>query len=231
LISGFVGWLGGEKTNHYFKPILEPIPDTGGMSPYFRSSLMAEQELRKRPAAEAKNTALAYGLLGAALGGTLGLAGGLARRNARAGVLAACSGLVIGGLAGAGLSEALVLGVFYPNLTPETGLLMPFLVHSGIWAAVGAAGGIALGLGLGNHRLLARAALGGLVGAIVGALVFEIFNAMEFAVIRVEAPIPGHPAARLAAHLCTATAVAAGAVLGVSEAKSRNRSVRAIGVA
>jgi hypothetical protein len=215
LCAALLSWLGGETTQGHFAPDLQPIPKTKGMSPYERQALMNAQELGKRPIAEAKNSAVSYGLLGALVGAGLGLAGGLARRNPKAGLTAAAMGLVIGAATAAGLSAALVIGVFYPLVTPQTGLFMPLAVHGGIWAGIGAVGGLALGLGLGDRRWVVRALLGGLMGGLLGTVAFEIFNAVQFALIRVETPIPSDRFARLAADLCVALGTALGAVLGV----------------
>jgi hypothetical protein len=137
-------------------------------------------------------------------------------------LVAASIGLIGGAVAGASVSAALALGVFYPLWTPEAGLLLPLTVHGGIWGAIGAVGGLALALGLNDRRLALHTLLGGLVGAVAGTLAFEIFNATVYPLIKVETLVPSERYARLAAHLCVAVAAATGAATGVmGDAKRR----------
>lgn len=217
LLAGLASWLGGETVHGYFEVEFVKPANWTEINPYERSSVQNRQILMKRPAAEAKNAAMAYGMLGAALGAALGLAGGLARRDVRAALIAGGVGLLAGSAAGAGLSAAMVIGIFYPNLNPETGLLMPLIVHGAVWASIGIAAGLAFGLGQGDRRLVGRAMVGGLVGAVAGTIAFELISATAFALERVEAPIPSDRLARLAAHLCVAVFTALGAAYGLRE--------------
>jgi hypothetical protein len=220
LAAGLIGWLAGEANYQRFKPVVVRPPNWNEINPYARSDILSRQILAQRPPSEAMNTALAYGVLGAALGLGLGLAGSLARGDVRAGLSAGLVGLLLGGAAGAGLAAALVLGVYYPNITPESGLLLPFLAHGGPGGGIGAAAGLAFGLGLGGGRLAIRGLLGGLVGALIGTLAFEVLNGsgMVFPLPRVEAPpIPEDRPARLAGHLLVAIGTALGAWLGATE--------------
>src|SRR5262245_15933429 len=76
LLAGLVSWCVGEADYGLFKPDIVLPPNAEQMNSYQRSAYIALEYNRKTPPAERKNTALAYGILGACLGGALGLAGG-----------------------------------------------------------------------------------------------------------------------------------------------------------
>ncbi|RUL85375.1 hypothetical protein [Tautonia sociabilis] len=186
------------------------------MGNYEKRDAIVEFELRTKPPAEVKNSALANGLLGALLGAAMGLGAGLSRRSAPLGLKAAAVGLVVGGVAGAGASA--VMGpVFFRFLTPESGLGLPLMTHGVIWAMVGLAGGLALGIGLGGGARLPSALVGGLIGGIVGTFVFEVINAIAFSDVRVYEPHPTAAGPRISACLSVAICVALFAVLALRE--------------
>jgi hypothetical protein len=216
LVAGLASWLGGEAAYGYFKPVIRRPANWEEMSPFDRTSVISDLTREARPSVEAKNAAVAYGMLGAALGGTLGLVGGLARRSNRAALAAALVGIVAGASAGAGMS-AVLTRVFYRLLDPESGMMLPFLTHAGIWMSVGAAGGLAFGMGLGGRRSIVRALLGGLLGAALGTMMFEVINAVAFPLVRVFEPVPGERLPRLLALLGVAGFAALGAAVGVRD--------------
>jgi hypothetical protein len=208
--------MAGERTHGTYTVVTDPIPK--GISGFERATILNRQILEKRPAVEGKNTALAYGSLGAVLGLMLGLAGAAAaRRNGVGAMVAGGTGLVLGGAVGAALSFVLSTKVFYPNLSPEMGLAVPFATHGGIWAGVGLVGGIAFGLGLGRSRDVLRALVGGLVGAIFATLVYEVIVGLFFSLERVESPLPVKNWIRLIAVALVAFCTTVGVVLAVQE--------------
>lgn len=167
--AGLVAWLGGEAAHGTFAP---PAGLYGALE---KSAILAREQL----AAQVKNAALAFGLLGAATGLALGVVGGLARRSTRASAGAGLVGLVAGLAAGAATSLILVpIGERDPGLAES--LFVPLLMHGGIWSAVGAAGGLAFGLGLGGRGMAPRALLGGLSGALLGTIGYELVGALVF---------------------------------------------------
>jgi hypothetical protein len=171
-------------------------------------------------AADFKNATLAFAVLGGVLGLVLGFAGGLSGRSALMGAKAGSIGLVLGGLLGAGASFVL-LPVYFraSDRTPEAlsqDMLLPFLVHGGIWAACGLAGGLALALGLGGGReRLIHGALGGLIGAILGTLGYEMVGALLFTAAKTTSPVSWTWTTRLIGRLLVAgvTGLVAGALL------------------
>src|SRR5262249_2450091 len=139
-----------------------------------------------------------------------GIAGGLARHAAGAGIRAGVLGLVLGGLLSTGASLALLPVYFRAEDRAKEelsrDLTLPLLVHGGIWAAAGFAGGTALGIGLGGGRArILNAGLGGLVGAAAGAALYEILGAMVFPSGKTTPPLSNDWATRLLARILVAT--------------------------
>jgi hypothetical protein len=106
-------------------------------------------------------------------------------------------------------------------------LILPLMVHGGIWASCGLAAGVALGIGLGGGttRIL-NAALGGAIGAALGAALYEGAGAALFQAARTTSPISWTSGTRLLARLLVAglAGFIAGAV--VSTPKRRTAIAR-----
>lgn len=210
-LAGIVSWLGGEGCVGLIKPARHTV-NSHGIN-------LAVTDRRSEAAAMAKNAALAFLLLGAALGGGLGAAGGLARGSRRSAIQASWTGLAAGAVAAGGMSVA-ILPAFniYQRLHPDEvarDLLLPLLVHAGIWSAVGATGGLALALGLGGRGLVPRAVLGGFLGAAVATVVYELTGAF-FPAARTAQFVSATWETRLMARLAVTLLAAAGAAMGVA---------------
>jgi hypothetical protein len=212
-VAGLASWLGGEVSRGVIQPPLHEIK-TKGM-------ILRVATHHDEAVADAQNAGLAFGLMGVFLGAGLGLAGGLARRSGRAAASSGLLGLVLGAAATAGLSVALLpVYTSAKERDPDAlsrDIVLPLIVHVGIWSAVGAAGGLALGIGLGERRRLSRTALGGLVGATAGAVAYELVGAALFPFAGTAQPVSTTWGTRLLARLAVTTLAAAGAVLGLSE--------------
>jgi hypothetical protein len=203
LTAALLGGICGEAGFRRFRPIVVMPTNRPTMNALERQSIFAEQLASQKSMVETKNTALAYGALGAVLAGALGLAAGLARRSPRSGLLAALIGIVAGAVAGAGSSAALApLFTRYNDL--ESGLMILFPTHAGIFMAIGAAAGLAFALGLEERRKLVGAVLAGTFGALLGTFVFEAIDALAFPLVRTLEIIPPERAPRLLVHLCVA---------------------------
>jgi hypothetical protein len=100
-------------------------------------------------------------------------------------------------------------------------LLLPLLVHGGVWSAIGLAAGSAFGAGLGGRGRILHAALGGLSGAIAATLVIEVASALAFPLAKAHRPVSEAPGARLLACLGVASFVAAGAARGGRELEAK----------
>jgi hypothetical protein len=89
-------------------------------------------------------------------------------------------------------------------------LVMPMLIHAGIWVPIGAVSGVALGLGLGGGPMSTlRATLGGIVGAVIATVVFDVAGAVVFPLAKTTDLIATSPWARLAPRLLVALFTAA----------------------
>ncbi len=203
LVAGLMSWYIGERTLDSFKPSLAASQNRFDPGPMRREMAVTVP----------RNVAIAYGTLGALLGFTMGLAGGMARRSAGIGLAAALGGALLGTVAGAALSFALV-PYFMASFDPTQPTLMKMiLTRGGIWAAIGAAAGLAFGLGSGHRWHLVRVLLGGFLGAIAGTIAFEVSNALIDPLGKNDQTIPTTLLARLLAYLCVAVGVAVGIAL------------------
>lgn len=203
LMAGLPSWYIGERTMDYFKPSEAALSDRFNPGPLVRELSVLVP----------RNVAITYGTLGALLGFTMGLAGGLARRSIGIGLAAALGGALLGTLAAAALSFGLVplfMASFDPNRPTLTKMI---LTRGGIWAGIGSAAGLAFGLGLGHRRHLARVLLGGFLGGIAGTIVFEVSNALIDPLGLNDQTIPTTLFARLLASLSVAVGVAVGIAL------------------
>jgi hypothetical protein len=159
--------------------------------------------------ADFRNATLAFAILGGVLGVALGVAGGLARGHLPNGLRAGGAGLILGTLLGAG-SSLLFLPVYFRALSQaqeevSRDIVMPLMVHGGIWAACGVAGGAALGMGVRGTRNVLKGALGGLIGAALGAALYEMIGAAALPTARTTIPIPPGWESRLLARLLVAS--------------------------
>jgi hypothetical protein len=210
LFAGIVAWAGGEKVEAARSVrLVSEFQVSGG------------QQLAERAAAITTKATLSYGLAGAALGLTLGLAGGIARRSRSTVAMIAgagtggVAGLLLGAIAGAG-SASLAVPFFLRNedTTVADDLILPLLTHGAIWSALGAAGGLALGIGLrATPSLTVRLTLGGLFGALIATTVYELIGGLAFPFDQTGQPISAGSGSRLFARLVLAIAVTAGAIL------------------
>jgi len=217
ILAGLISWLLGEVSLNAFRPPLE--------TQHVMGQVIMKARFEDQSAADFKNAILAFGVLGGVLGLVLGMAGGLARKSTRAGVRAAAAGLVLGSLMGVGASLVL-LPVYFRALDREQeelsrDLILPLMVHGGIWAATGLAGGLAFGIGLevGRTRIV-NAGLGGLIGAALGAALYIVIGAAAFPGYTTTSPLSVTWETRLLARLLVATLAA------VIAATAVNRPIR-----
>lgn len=210
IVAGLVSWGSGEATVQAFAPSYQLPPELS------RSMQKATEERFRRANQSTTYRAMAsYGALGAAMGLALGLAGGLVRRSATMGLTAAVLGLVLGGAAGAGATRGLLPIFFHAQRASEDHLasdvMMPLLIHGGIWTAAGLAAGLALGLGMGGRGRAVQAAIGGAIGAVFATVLYEFAGPFAFPNASTAEPIAVERFARLLAHLSVAVLVALGA--------------------
>ena len=105
-------------------------------------------------------------------------------------------------------------------------LILPLLVHAGIWSAVGALAGLAYAFGLGDRRPLVRIMLGGLAGAALGTLAYELIGAAAFPAAQTTQFVSATWPTRLFARLAVTVAAAAGVALAIERAAQTGRPDR-----
>jgi hypothetical protein len=211
LVAGLAAWIIGEQSLHLFTPAREWR--TGKIDVVSR----LKPTVATVRAADTKNAALGFSILGASLGLTLGGAGGLARRSSQPALRAGLAGLVLGGALVPAVTLA-ALPWYYRAKDLDRSrddLLLSLGTHVSIWSMAGVAGGLALGLGLGGRGRLVAALGGGLVGAVLGTVVFEFLGAVAFPIEAYTAePVSNTPGSRLLARLLVAMGTSAGAAVG-----------------
>jgi hypothetical protein len=204
--SGLVSWGIGELAREAFPPELVRVE-------VMHSTFLEATDLTKN-AADRKNAALVFAVLGGVTGLAMGLAGGFVGRSVSRGVIVGLGAQAIGFLAGGAVALALI-PLLHRRLVPDTNdLLSPILVHGGVWMAIGAVGGAALAIGMRCWRGLASALVGGCTGALVASVAFHLFSAGLFPEVESTEPIAPTPHLRLLAMLCVTVMVAIGATKG-----------------
>jgi hypothetical protein len=164
--------------------------------------------------ADTRNGAINFALLGACLGGFLGVAGGLAQKSSSGAGTAGLVGAIFGAAVGAGLSIALLSWFLNARYAySEYDIVISLFMHGLIWGLLGAVAGVAFALGSGNSGLGGRAALAGCVGALIGTLVYEICGAVAFTEAHTDYVISQTWVTRLLARLLVAAGTAAALVL------------------
>jgi hypothetical protein len=216
LLAGVAAWLVGEFTFNYFRPSL-------AASENYRSSAALNREMI---VVSARNGAVTFGLLGGLLGLAMGIAGGVIRRSSSEALLGALAGLILGTAAGALPALAIMPWQWrHRNDDPSTTyLLVPLLLHLGLWSGVGLAAGLAFGVGSGGSKpfRLFEAALAGLAGAMLGTFVFEMVGAFLFPMERTADPFSASSGTRLLARLCVAGFVGLGVIRSLPSSSARN---------
>jgi hypothetical protein len=173
--------------------------------------------------AATRNGALAFGVLGLFLGGSFGLAGGLARQSS-IGAAAGGLGSILGFAAGASASLALLpFCISFRFRYPDNDLAISFLMHGAIWGLLGALAGLAFAVGFGERPLWVRALTAGFAGALVGSIAFDIIGVVAFPGANTDDPISRTWLTRLMARLLV-TAATAAAVSLVLPARSGESS-------
>ncbi len=160
--------------------------------------------------ANVRNAALAFGVLGACLGGCRrspgAWRGGRRSRRPEPDCWACCSARACAGASLATIkpfTEALIIHSDYDMVISMT-------MHGLLWGLAGAAAGLALAVGLGGGgRRLVLAPLAGFIGAVLGAIAFDFIGAGLFSLAETGEPISTTWASRLTARLLVALATAA----------------------
>jgi len=211
LAAGFGGWAAVESIYGSYQPSVKSSTST----PNPEEAAVRDMGLRKAMIIEAS---LAFGTLGAVLGLTFGMAGGLARRSFRGGLAAAAIGMMLG--AAGGLAAGRILTPMHYNLSAsiDDDLIVALVVQGAICAVVGAMAGAAFSLGLGedDERFDFRLVAGGLLGALAGLIVYQIAGVVAFPLDDTTLPISNTWGSRYLAKALVAGFAAIGVMLAMS---------------
>jgi len=205
--AGLGSFLAGELAHDAFKPQLFPVEVL---------TVRALQPSREsQRAADLKNATLVFSILGGMTGLAMGLAGGLAVHSLARGLKVGVVALGAGGLVGALVSLALV-PLFYRELIPDTNdLLLPVLIHGGIWTAIGAVGGIALAVAMRkSKRQFADAIAGACFGAVLATIFYHALAAAAFPDAKSTEVMANTPIVRFLAMSLVPIMVSIGAAIG-----------------
>jgi hypothetical protein len=216
LVGGVLAWLGGEAVLGHFAVPSALLTKASALGASKEVVMEAE---RLRQLAETHNGAVALGLLGAALGLCLGLAGGVVRRRPVRGLAASLLGLVLGGAVGAGVALVLQPALYGWQGRDTDDLTNALLLHGLLAAAVGAVGGLAFGVGLGQRGWTLRSLFGGLVGAALAVLLFQMVAGAILPIGKPETVVPMTSLTRLLSRLVLGLGTAVG--IGLSRPDTR----------
>lgn len=201
-LGSFLGWYAGRVLERYYhwSARVEVVAPRGAAP---ADGVGFTLFLETREDADGRNTALAMGIFGTALGLVSGLGGGWTRRSVRRMVLAGVTGLVLGALAGA-ISSWYLVPVFYWLMAQGPNPLIPVMTHSGVYSAIGGAAGLAFGVGHHGIKGSVPGLVAGTLGALLGSLFYEVFHTLAFPMEWDHSPLPGKGLSRLLAHCCVA---------------------------
>ena len=213
LLCAGAGWGLGELTHNLFPWDSAYVfnryrDEIDKQPPELRNGYINSKVVSTRKVADSKNAAIVYGALGGCLGLALGLLGTYFRAQPRHAKITATAGFLLGIAAGAIPSFALV-PYYFDNFNPRSTIALPFLVHFGLWAGIGAAAGLALSIGMGRWRDLGRGFIGGMGGVFAGTLLYHLINPALYP-LDPDLPVPMREMSRLVAALCVSLGAAIG---------------------
>jgi hypothetical protein len=202
-------WLLGELAVGAFQPRLFMVERLGQTS--------VQPTTASKNSADLKNAILAHAIYGCVIGLVMGIAGGMAARSLQRAVIVALGAQAVGAIVSAGASFV-ILPFFFRNSVPDMNdLLLPILLHGGIWAAIGAVGGAAFACGAGRPPRLIPLAVGdACVAAFLASIVFHLASAEVFPEGRSIDPVAGSSIVRLLAVALLAGFIAVGAARGTA---------------
>jgi hypothetical protein len=128
VLAGLLSWAAGEPLREVVRPRWTEVRMRGET----RISISPPD----RAAADTRNAALSFAVLGGLLGAGLGAAGGLSRKKSRATALAGLLGLVVGAAVAGGLTILLLPAYFSYRMRASDealqDLFWPLIVHLGV---------------------------------------------------------------------------------------------------
>lgn len=148
------------------------------------------EELAQQRTASYRNTALAIGLFGFAVGGLLGAGTGAARRSVRTAVLCTAGGLLLGGLFGAVGGYASIWVMEQLALTRLPTRFQNLGSQATAWLTVAVGIGLGLSLPGGRWRRVAASTGGSVVAATAACAAYVVLAAILFPLENSDLPVP-----------------------------------------
>ncbi len=215
LLAAIIGWTVSEGASQFIHWEVRVRVEQGNRPDQGNRSV-AELLMRLRQEAEARKASLFMGIFGAVLGMSLGAAGGLSRRSARAAKLCGLTGFLVGAAVGTAIPLELV-PIFYRSAGKPPDPAFPLVVQTTLYATIGVVGGAAFGFALSGSYGAAKGLLAGAMGGILGATTFNLVHTVFYPLEWDLSPMPGTAVSRLLAHLCVAITLIACVVLATDE--------------
>lgn len=166
--AGLVSFIAGELAHEAFRPRLFKVEGPGTIS--------MQPSTESQDAADLKNAALAFAILGCATALALGFAGGIAGRSPGRGAMVGLGAQAAGSLVGSVASLALLPLVHRRMGEGTNDLVWPLMIHAAILAAIGAVGGLAFAIGMGRRRSLLNAIAAASVGACLASVLVRLVD-------------------------------------------------------
>jgi hypothetical protein len=166
--AGLLSFTGGEFAYGAFRPRLFKVDGPGMVS--------MQPSVESQHAADLKNAALAFAVLGCVTALAMGIAGGVAGRSFGRGTMVG-----LGAQAGGSLVGSLAALVLLPLVSHRFGegtndVVWRLVIHTAILSAIGAVGGLAFAIGMGCRRSLVRAVTATSVAAFLAAALIRLFD-------------------------------------------------------
>ena len=165
--AGLLSFIGGELAYDAFRPRLFKVEGPGMVS--------MQPSVESQNAADLKNAALAFAILGCVTALAMGFAGGVAGRSAGRGVMVGLGAQAAGSLVGS-VASLILLPLILRRLGEGSNhVVWPLVIHAAILAAIGAVGGLAFAIGMGCRRSVVSAIAATSAGAFLAAALIRLF--------------------------------------------------------
>ncbi len=170
-----------------------------------------QPSVESQNAADLKNAALAFAILGCVTAMAMGFAGGVAGRSAGRGAMVGLGAQAGGSLVGSLAALVLLPLVIRRSWEGTNDVVWPLVIHAAILAAIGAVDGLAFAIGMGCRRSLVRAVAATSVGALLAAAIIRLFDVCLSADSAQVNPVASSSILRFVAMLVPSLLIAVGA--------------------
>jgi hypothetical protein len=210
VVAGLASWMAVEWAHDVFRPRLFGSPRW--------EAVWMEPTPESQNAADLKNSALAFGLLGCFSSLAMGVAGGLVAGAPSRGIVVGLGAQAVGVAVGA-LAASTFIPVFHPNspdrfATAANDLWSSLFLHGTVWAAVGATAGATFAIGMRSRHRLGNAVGSSMASALLAAVCFQLIATCLPLEAGADRPVARWAVVRLLAMFLPSVMIAAGAALG-----------------